>query len=128
MFAFIHSWRRNRRAAHETLTKSAVQLYHPIQTKEATILVSLLMSSAHLNPEKQFQRLSASTIMSILYDHPTIISEHDETLEKIDQYNLRISKAAIPGSYLVDIFPWMMHIPERSWFLYIISLCLLTYD
>jgi hypothetical protein len=53
--------------------------------------------------------------MSILYDHPTILSEHDQTLEKIDAYNLRLSKAEAPGSYFVDIFPWMVHIPERSW-------------
>ena len=93
-----------------------MQRYHPIQTKEATILVlSLLTPSINLNPDKQFQRLSASTILSILYDHTTIVSEHDQTLEKIDAYNLRLSKAEMLGSYFVDIFPWMVHIPERSW-------------
>ena len=93
-----------------------MQRYHPIQTKEATILtLSLLTPSIDLNPDKQFQRLSASTIMSILYDHSTVVSEHDQTLKKIDAYNLRLSKAETPGSYFVDIFPWMVHIPERSW-------------
>jgi cytochrome P450 len=111
-----YSWRRIRRAIHEALTKRALQCYHPIQTKEATVLVSsLLMPRPDLNPDKQFQRLSASTILSILYDHPTIVSEHDQTLEKIDDYNLRLSKACDPGSYFVNIFPWMRHIPERSY-------------
>ena len=36
-------WRRIRRAAHEALTKRAVQNYHPIKTKEATILVSSIL-------------------------------------------------------------------------------------
>jgi cytochrome P450 len=31
------AWRRMRRAAHEALTKVAVQRHYPIQTKEATI-------------------------------------------------------------------------------------------
>ena len=105
-----------RRAAHEALTKSAVQNYHPIQTKEATILVSsLLATSASCNRDKQFQRLAASTVMSIVYDFPTLASEHDRTIEKINEYVRRLSHAATPGSYLVNIFPWMMYIPERSW-------------
>jgi len=115
MLTSLYSWRRIRRAAHEALTKRVVRCYHPIQTKEATILVSsLLVPCLSLNPDKQFQRLSASTILSILYDHPTIVSEHDHTLEKIEDYNLRLSKAGNPGSYFVNILPWMIHIPERS--------------
>jgi hypothetical protein len=112
----LNSWRRMRRAAHEALTKRAVQTYRPIQTKEATILVSsLLTSSANLKQDGHFKRLAASTIMSIVYDYPTIASEHDHAIEKIEMYNDRLSHALIPGSYLVDIFPWMKHIPERSW-------------
>jgi cytochrome P450 len=125
----LYSCRRIRRAAHEALTKRAVQSYHPIHLKEATILVSsLLAPSVSLDPDKKFQRSTASTILSIVYDHPTTVSEHDQTVEQIDAYNLRLSKAAIPGSYLVDIFPWMIHIPERSCSFFIISLRILTHD
>ncbi|KAI9450251.1 cytochrome P450 [Russula earlei] len=114
LMSYGDRWRRMRRAAHEALTKRAVQSYHPIQTKEATILVSsLLMLSTRLNPDKQFQRLAASTVMSILYDYPTIMSEHDHTLEKIEEYILRLSHAAMPKSYFVNIFHWMIHIPAR---------------
>ena len=109
-------WRRMRRAAHEALTKRAVQSYHPIQMKEATILVSsLLKRSASLEQEKHFKRLAASTMMSIIYDHPTIMSEHDHAVGKIKVYNDRMSHASNVGSYFVDIFPWMNYIPERSW-------------
>ena len=106
-----------RRHAHEALTKRAVQNYHPIQMREATIFVSsLLKSSANLQQDGHFKRLAASTIMSIVYDYPSILSEKDHVLEKIERYNDRIGQSAAMGSYLVDIFPWMIHIPKRSWF------------
>ena len=106
-----------RRAAHEALTKRAVHKYHHIQMKEAFILVSsLLKPSANLQQDGHFKRLAASTIISIVYDYPTILSEHDHVLEKIERYNNRIMQSALIGSYFVDIFPWMKHIPERSWF------------
>ena len=104
-----------RRAAHEALTKRAVQNYHPIQMKEATILVSsLLKPSANLQQDWHFKRLAASIIMSIVYGYPTILSENDLGLKKIERYNYRLVKSALMGSYFVDIFPWMEYIPERS--------------
>ena len=123
MFVSLNSWRRMRRAAHEALTKKSIQNYHSIQMKEATILVSsLLTPPVKLKQEGQYKRLAASTIMSIVYDHPTILSEHDHAVEGIEKFNDRISHAVTMGSYIVDIFPWMKHIPERSWpsFLFII--------
>jgi len=120
-----------RRAAHEALTKKAVQSYHPILMKEATILVSSLLTpsaTASLSPDKQFQRLAASTIMSIVYDYPTIISEHDDAIEKIEEYILRVGHAATPEAYFVNIFHWMVHIPARSWCLLVISSGILTHD
>ena len=116
MNMYLDSWRRMRRAASEALTKRAVQNYHPIQMKEATILVSsLLKPSADLQLDGHFKRLAASIIMSIVYGYPTILSENDRVLEKIERYNERLVQAALMGSYFVDIFPWMKYIPARSW-------------
>ena len=123
MSSYLCSWRRMRRAAHEALTKRVVQNYHPIQTKEATILVSsLLLPSADFNLEGQFHRVSASTILSIVYDYPTLESIHDPAVKHIEDYVLRISHASLPGSYFVNIFPWMMYIPERFGIFSIVSL------
>jgi len=52
--------------------------------------------------------------MSILYDYPTLETENDETLEEIHAFNNRTSKACAPGAHLVEVFPWMMYIPDRS--------------
>ncbi len=110
----LNSWRRMRRAAHEALTKKAVQNYHPIQMKEATVLIStLLKPSTDRNQDRHLRRVAASTIMSILYDYPTVMSDHDHAVEKIEQYIDQVSDAATMGAYFVDIFPWMKHIPER---------------
>ncbi|KAI0256925.1 cytochrome P450 [Lactifluus subvellereus] len=105
-------WRRNRRAAHEALTKVAVRDYHPILRKETTILASALLESPDAL-EKHFQRFAASAIMSVLYDYPTLENEHDKTLTEIHAFIDRMATAAALGAHLVELFPLMMLIPER---------------
>jgi hypothetical protein len=51
--------------------------------------------------------------MSIIYDYPTLETESDKTIEEIHAFGYRTSVAATPGTYLVELFPWMLHIPER---------------
>ena len=114
MLTYLNSWRRMRRAVHEALTKRMVQNYQPIQTKEATILVlSLLSPSADLRQDGHFKRLTTSTIMSIVYDYPTVMSEHDHAVQEIEKYNDRLGYSLTVGLYFVDLFPWMNHIPAR---------------
>jgi hypothetical protein len=105
-------WRRTRRAAHEILTKVIVRDYHPVFCKEAILLASAMLENPHAL-DKHIQRSSASATMSILYDYPTLENEHDETLTKIHAFIDRISAATAPGAYLVELLPWMIHIPER---------------
>jgi len=73
------------------------------------LVSSLLSSSAGTHPEKHFQRFTTSTIMSILYDHPTIVSEHDPIVERIDEYNNWFGRAVALGSSMrsmsIECFP-----------------------
>jgi hypothetical protein len=111
-FIIPRRWRRTRRAAHEVLTKVAVRDYHPVFCKEAVLLASAILD----NPdalEKHIQRSSASSTMSILYDYPTLENEDDETITQICAFIDRMSAASAPGAFLVELFPWMIHIPER---------------
>ncbi|KAH9015708.1 cytochrome P450 [Lactarius hengduanensis] len=95
--SYTASWRRQRRAAQAALSKEAVQAYYPVLTKEATVLVSaLLTNSSSSDRTKHFQRAATSAIMS----------------ELITTIN-GIEYAATPGNFLVESFPWMMYIPER---------------
>ena len=110
--SFPHRWRRTRRAAHEILTKVVVRDYHPVFCKEAILLASAILDKPDAL-DKHIQRSSASATMSILYDYPTLEDEHDEAITQIHTFVDRISAASVPGTYLVDLFPWMIHIPER---------------
>ena len=109
---YFYSWRRMRRASHEALTKMVVQRYHPIQTKEATILVSDLLANPE-NRVQHIQRTAASTIMSIVYDYPTLASGEDKTVQDIDRVIHFTARGGVRTS-LVEFFPWMIHVPKRS--------------
>ena len=113
MIIFLtYSWRRSRRAAHEGLSKLAVRSYRTILHKERILLASAILE----NPgalEKLFQRTTASATMSIVYDYPTLETENDKNLKDIRAFSDRVSIAAAPGAYLVELFPWMVYIPER---------------
>ena len=62
--------------------------------------------------------------MSMLYDYPTLETENDKTLSEIHAFIDRLSVAAVPGTYLVDVFPWMMRIPERFVLVFLVFLSL----
>ncbi|KAH9022741.1 cytochrome P450 [Lactarius deliciosus] len=115
LFGFLNvddRWRRSRRAAHQGLTKAAVRNYHSILRKEGVLLTSaLLVDPGAL--EKHFKRTTASTMMSILYDYPTLRSENEKSVKEAFAYADRMSGSAAPGAYLVELLPWMLHIPER---------------
>ncbi|KAF8484455.1 cytochrome P450 [Russula ochroleuca] len=104
-------WRRMRRAAQEAFTKVAVQRYHPILTKEATILVSALLTNPE-GREQHIQRTAASAIMSISYDYPTLTSGHDKAVQDMDRHVHWVARASARTSP-VEFFPWMIHIPKR---------------
>ncbi|KAI0293116.1 cytochrome P450 [Russula brevipes] len=105
-------WRRTRRAAHEVLSKTVVRDYHPVVSKEAILLASAILKTPD-SLGKHIQRATASATLTILYDHPTLKDEHDKTLRGIHAYIDHLSIAAAPGAHLVELLPWMIHIPER---------------
>jgi len=66
--------------------------------------------------------------MSILYDYPTLETENDKTLKEIHAFNDRASAASAPGAHLVEVFPWMMHIPDRSVLTFIDSFSYMSHE
>ena len=51
--------------------------------------------------------------MSIIYDYPTLETDNEKNVKQIFAFVDRISEAAAPGTHLVELFPWMLYIPER---------------
>jgi hypothetical protein len=107
------SWRGMRKSAEESFTKGSVKQFHEKQTTEAVHLTSeWLAKSAQWN--QHLRRSAASTMLSIVYDHPTITSEQDHhTVDLINDFADRLTSAAYPGAHLAEFFHWMRYIPSR---------------
>ena len=57
-------------------------------------------------------RAAASTILSIVYDIPTVSSADDPTVTTVNKFNEILVEYANPRNYLVEFFPWMLYIPS----------------
>jgi cytochrome P450 len=104
-------WRRFRRPAMEGFSKSAVQDFHPIQSREAIMLALVLMNNPPM--KKHFQRHAWSIVLSISYHLPPVESEDDPVIVGIANNVLRALHEMQPGNRLVEYFPWMAYIPSR---------------
>lgn len=101
-----------RKAADEKFTRGSVKTFHEKQTTEAILQAhDWLISPAKW--DKHLRRASASMILSVVYDYPTIMSEQDQTVDDINDLGDRIATAAGPGAYLVEFFPLLRHVPSR---------------
>ncbi|KAI0302992.1 cytochrome P450 [Russula brevipes] len=105
------SWRRMRKAADEGLTKSSTREFCEAQTKGAVLLACDWLNEP-AKWDQHLRRITASTMLSVLYGYPTITSEQDHTVALINDVAKRIFHAASPGAHLVEFFPWMRHIPS----------------
>ncbi|KAH9994663.1 cytochrome P450, partial [Russula vinacea] len=105
-------WRRMRRAAHEGLHKSAAKAFNNIEMTEAVLLASGILESPE-RWEKHMRRFTASMIMTAVYDTPVIHSLEDESVRRINDHVMRVAQSTLPGSHLVELLPWMKHIPSR---------------
>jgi hypothetical protein len=101
-----------RKAAHEGLTKSAVESFKRPQFKEAVLLASGLLAQP-ATMDNHLRRAGTSMIMSVTYDVPPIVSELDPGMKAINDFAARVTRAALPGSHFVEFFPWMRYIPSR---------------
>lgn len=101
-----------RRAAHEGLHKQAAKAFNDTQIMEAVLLANGIIESPELW-EKHMRRFSASMIMTAVYDTPAIHSLETESVERINDHVMRVAQSTLPGSYLVELLPWMKHIPSK---------------
>ena len=95
----------------EGFSKSVIQDFYPVQSREAIMLALSLKKSPRL--KKNFQRHAWSIILSIDYHLPPIESEDDPVVVGIADHVQRTLHEIRPGNRLVEYFPWMRYIPSR---------------
>ena len=72
---------------------------------------SSIPENLHEPPIPRF-RAAASTVLSIVYDLPSVSSIDDPAVAKIHEFTDVGKDYGNPGNYLVEFFPWMKHIPS----------------
>jgi hypothetical protein len=101
-----------RKAAHECLHKGVVNTFYHTQAVEALLLAKGTLTEPD-NWDKHLRRTAASAIMSVVYDSPTIESEHDTSVTWINGMVRRLTRAAKPGAHLVEFIPFLKAVPSR---------------
>ncbi|KAJ3558862.1 hypothetical protein NM688_g675 [Phlebia brevispora] len=103
-------WRRMRRAAHAGFAGKATAAYQPLQEKESALLALHILD----DPEKwssHLKRSVASTMLCAVYGWLSIDSSADSMVKRINDLMERVFHATLPGNYLVEFFPSMLHLP-----------------
>ena len=73
------------------------------------------MCKTLVNP--QIYRVSASTLLSVVYDLPMVSSTDDPTVAEVNRFlEIGVEYGQL-GNYLVEFFTWMKYIPSSmaSW-------------
>ncbi|KIJ35877.1 hypothetical protein M422DRAFT_257346 [Sphaerobolus stellatus SS14] len=103
-------WRRLRRAMHEKFHHGMVDTFKPAQRKHARDLLRRLLSTPQDYPE-HVRHVAGAVIMEITYGIH-IKPENDPYLIVGEKATRALGEVHIPGTFLVDIFPWMKYIPH----------------
>ncbi|KAJ7482244.1 cytochrome P450 [Mycena galericulata] len=104
-------WKKLRRAAHEGLNHKVSQAYEPIQEREAASLLKYMIEQPELW-EDNLKRASASTVLGVVYGWPGLDETGDNLVTRVNDLMHRLVRAALPGAFLVEIFPFMNKLPE----------------
>ncbi|KAE9397733.1 cytochrome P450 [Gymnopus androsaceus JB14] len=108
-------WKRMKSAATQCLTFNIAQEYTPLQEIESLLLLRALID-AKGDVDGPVRRSAAASIMKVVYNY-NMKAGHDPVVAQIETYVDRMLKAALPGSYIVDIFPFLNRLPAwaASW-------------
>ncbi|KAJ3573488.1 hypothetical protein NP233_g2405 [Leucocoprinus birnbaumii] len=105
-------WRRHRRAFHQFMNTNQLPVYLPTQIKHIRAFLRRILEA----PDRFFhhsRHLFAALITDVAYGIQ-IKEENDPYIEILEEAMNAVGEAAVPGRYLVEIFPIMNYIP--SWF------------
>ncbi|KAF8128421.1 cytochrome P450 [Boletus edulis] len=103
-------WRKHRKMFERQFRPVEAQTFWPLQQKEAhTLLRSILDSQEDLI--EHLRHNSAAVIMNVIYGIE-ISPKADRYIEIAEKALEGMAKAAAPGAFLVDVFPWLKYVPR----------------
>ncbi|KAF5368852.1 hypothetical protein D9758_002853 [Tetrapyrgos nigripes] len=111
---FMHygeSWRKMRRASETVLGPRVATNYHRKQTDESVLLAFGILN----RPDSwkfQANRAASSSILSTVYDLPSIQSPDDPSIAFMEDFVHRTTLAMLPGSHLANMFPVLDYLPD----------------
>ena len=100
-----------RRGAAEAFSKATAPKFHEFQAQEV-IQLALEIMSEPMRYHDHFLRFSTSLVMSITYGMSTL-ELGDKNIDNIMSFVNDVAASMIPGAYLVEMLPWIRHIPSR---------------
>ncbi|KAA8626752.1 CypX Cytochrome P450 [Pyrenophora tritici-repentis] len=103
-------WSVRRKLLHQAVTPSALRLYKPVQTAEASRLCCQLLESPE-NWEKLLERFTSSIVFCVAYGH-RIDSLNAEVIRQRFEFMHVAASLNVPGKYLVESFPILKHVPD----------------
>ncbi|KAF6751123.1 cytochrome P450 98A3 [Ephemerocybe angulata] len=105
-------WREHRRAFHQQLNQNAVRRFHPLMQEERSLLLRRLQDTPE-NWTKHLLMFFGASIMRTAYGFDD--TKHNESLVLgAEEIVGAFGEAAVPGKYLVNIFPSLSMVP--AWF------------
>jgi hypothetical protein len=111
-------WRRMRKAVQEGLREASQDATHgfahgfkPLQYKES-ILLAVNMLAEPSDWFDHFRHAVASTIMPIIYGKTLDESKGERNVVGFHAFIHGLTRAAVPGAHLVELFTWMRHVPS----------------
>ncbi|PVH83171.1 putative cytochrome P450 [Cadophora sp. DSE1049] len=105
-----HAWSLRRKLLHNSLKSSALPAYKPRQEAEAMNFIADIAKDSSSWSEG-IDRFAASVVFSLAYGRR--IASLDSKALKKRQYLFRVAaKIMAPGAYLVEIFPFFLHLPD----------------
>ncbi|KAF5343051.1 hypothetical protein D9758_011135 [Tetrapyrgos nigripes] len=108
---FGEQWKRFRKAAHAGINIRAAEAYYGIMERESALLVQ----EFHRDPKSwddHLQRVIASSLFTALYGGEPMLNKNDPIVDQINDCMHRLTGAALPGAFLVDVFPILKRLPD----------------
>ncbi|KAF8634118.1 hypothetical protein AX15_001055 [Amanita polypyramis BW_CC] len=111
LIQYGNNWRKQRKLFRECLGQKVIPSYEHFQTEKVQLMLELL-----LNDPKEFMEhckwLSTAVTLATTFGYDVIPGQNNDRFVKIaEEAAGRMAKLIVPGGTLVNILPFLKHIP-----------------